>query len=182
MVAHSRSEPGRLHSADSDVGTLADFLERSRTRGTAHCRRLVGDFHAAEDIYQKACLRLIRRGVDRLDDLVGCRALLYRTLTNLCRDHARATRRSRRRPPAPPGSPPLSPDRLAQDREELQKLESALDRLDERQRQALLLRTRTGLNYEQISSRMQVSVSNVGVLIHRARERLRRMLGGVELR
>jgi RNA polymerase sigma-70 factor (ECF subfamily) len=177
-VEQSRSEGGRLRSGESDVGTLADFLERNRARGTAHCRRLVADFHAAEDIYQQACLRLHRRGVDRLHDPAGCRALLYRTLTNLCRDHARAGTRSRKRLPPPPGSPPLEPDRLAQDREDLRRLESALDRLDARQRRALLLKTRTGLSYVEISSRMRVSVSNVGVLIHRAREHLRRMLGG----
>jgi len=175
MARHSR-ERVRADGRDSTAGTLAEFLERHRSRGTAFCRRLVGDSHAAEDLFQQACLRLHRRGVERLEDRPGCRALLYRTLTNLCRDHARSRLRAQARERPPEAPAPVTPDRHAESREELARLEAALEGLDARHRRALLLKVRAGFSYEEIASRMRVSVSNVGVLIHRARDRLRKAL------
>ncbi len=57
------------------------------------------------------------------------------------------------------------------------ELMSALDRLPERQRAALLLKVRDSLSYAEIGRVLSVSVSSVESLLFRARRSLRRTMG-----
>jgi len=61
-------------------------------------------------------------------------------------------------------------------------LQAALERLPERQRQAILLREWQGLSYAEIATELEMSISAVETLIFRARRALARELGGEERR
>jgi RNA polymerase sigma-70 factor (ECF subfamily) len=143
--------------------------------GPAFGARIVRDSHAAEDIFQEACLRLQRRGVRELSDRAGCRGLLFKTLLNLSRDLLRD--RAKRRPTESPPARERDPAATAENAEELSRVRAALARIGERQRRALVLKTVDGLSYKEIAVRLRVSETNVGVLIFRAREKLREVLG-----
>lgn len=173
-MGRPRSDRGPPGTDTRDSARLGEFLEKYRVRGTAYCRGIVKDAHAAEDMFQQACLRLHRRGVREMEDEAGCRSLLYTTLTNLCRDHL-AWRKRRRLTPATV-RPMREPAQAAEEREEIDRLEAAIGELAVHQKMALLMKTLEGLSYREIAARLRVSETNVGVLIYRARERLRRAL------
>lgn len=69
------------------------------------------------------------------------------------------------------------PDRLV-DAEEMRKsLQSALKLLSERERKAIELKFWCGFSNRSIAKLLDISDSNVGVILHRAVQRLRHMLG-----
>jgi RNA polymerase sigma-70 factor (ECF subfamily) len=77
----------------------------------------------------------------------------------------------------PPGQwDTLSPERLAGDREVLKHIGAALDALPPAQRAVVLLRDVEGLDPDEICNVLGVSESNLRVLLHRARTRLRAAL------
>lgn len=63
-------------------------------------------------------------------------------------------------------------NRLAR-QDEQQQLQQHIDRLPKREQEVLALRLGQGLSYKQIADITDLSVSNVGVLIHQAVTRLR---------
>ena len=109
-----------------------------------------------------------------MEDEAGCRSLLYTTLTNLCLDHL-AWRKRRRVTPGTARSV-RGPAQAAEEREQVDRLNAAIADLAAHQRMALLMKTTEGLSYREIAARLRVSETNVGVLIYRARESLRRAL------
>jgi RNA polymerase sigma-70 factor (ECF subfamily) len=56
------------------------------------------------------------------------------------------------------------------------QLREALAELPERQSQVYCLRHLNGLSYEQIAVEMEMTITSVGVTLHRATERLRAVL------
>lgn len=70
----------------------------------------------------------------------------------------------------------ITPERLAGDRELLSLLAGALDKLPRAQRAAVLLRDVEGLSTGEACNILDVSETNLRVLLHRARTRLRAVL------
>lgn len=62
-------------------------------------------------------------------------------------------------------------------REEQRRVQDAITRLPERQRQALVLKQYQDLSYQEIADAMGASVSSVQMLLHRAMTALRKDLG-----
>jgi RNA polymerase sigma-70 factor (ECF subfamily) len=167
---------------DSGVDRVAMFLQEHRRAGIAFCRRIVGDAHAAEDLFQDACLRFMRHA-DRVEgDERGLAALLYRTLTNLCFNYRSLHERRNTSYEACYGGAGRMdkrtgrPAEAAEARESAEGLAAALDRLPPRQRQALLLKTVKNRSYREIAKAMDLSEANVGMLVLRARQNLRRLM------
>ena len=79
-------------------------------------------------------------------------------------------------------SPRAGPLEQAQAAELAARLRAVLAELPAGQAQAFCLRVLDELSYEQIAQAMGVSVSQVGVLLHRARARLRERLDVSEVR
>ena len=132
--------------------------------------RRLGDRDWAEEVAQETFLRALRQR-----DLANERAWLFTVATNLVRDAARQESRRRRhlellraeeagRMVEPPDSAMVRAEERAQARR-------ALERLPERDREALLMREE-GLNYEEIAEALGLSVGSVGTTLSRARRRL----------
>lgn len=68
------------------------------------------------------------------------------------------------------------PDAIAQKRELVERLRLALAQLPPLQAQAACLRYLDEMEYEEISHELQISVRHVGVVLSRAREKLRKLL------
>src|SRR4051812_2795548 len=91
-----RSMPADAVST-SDLLTEHDFERLAAPLRTAlrlHCYRLVGTLDDAEDMVQETLVRAWRRR-NRLYDLSGFHAWLYRIATNACLDHLDHLRRRR---------------------------------------------------------------------------------------
>jgi RNA polymerase sigma-70 factor (ECF subfamily) len=101
---------------------------------------------------------------------------MFRTVGNLCRNHRR------RRKPEPLAewtevSQGESPDDQLQRVERLEALRTAIARLPDQQRTALILRTMEQMDYLDIAEIMVLSVAAVRSHVHFARRRLAEMLG-----
>lgn len=75
----------------------------------------------------------------------------------------------------------IDPSRGMQDDELRTWLREALGRLPAPQAQAFWLRNMEGLSYQGIAEQMAIQPSAVGVLLHRAKKRLRQMLGARDI-
>ncbi len=72
-----------------------------------------------------------------------------------------------------------APDEQAQQQEFLRRLDAALDRLPEDQREAVILRDLRGATVRQIAEQMERSEKAVADLLYRGRRKLKEMLGDV---
>ena len=135
-----------------------------------YCVRLAGDGDLADDLVQEAFFRLLDRKVQGEPEAL--RAWLFRVATHLVRDRFRA-RETRSRllaaNPVLPSGPPR-PDRAVERSEEIATVRAALEKLDPREREMLLLREE-GFSYRELAEVVGVAPGSVGTLLARARRR-----------
>lgn len=133
--------------------------------------RRLGDRDWAEEVAQETFLRAVRQ-----EHIVSERSWLFAVATNLVRDDARKDIRRRRhlellreqaRAEEAVDPEPLSIERA----EEAAMARRALEMLNERDREALLMREE-GLDYPEIASALDLSIKSVGTTLARARRRL----------
>jgi RNA polymerase sigma-70 factor (ECF subfamily) len=130
---------------------------------------LTGNHAEAEDITSET---FVRAWVESDALRVGTvKAYLFMIARNLHVDWRR--RESRRAALGPePADPAPGPETESRDRSELRAIVSALQRLPEIDRSALLLRAQHDMPYETIAHILGVSPGAVRVKVHRARLRL----------
>ena len=141
--------------------------------------RLLGNHADASDCFQKVFLDAVQ--VTRRERVQQWPALLRQMATaraiDLLRDRYR--RRSRSEPMAAAAETtadtPL-PEQEAEAAELSDHLRLALTRLPDGQAEAFCLRCVEGMSYEEIAKRLEVETNHVGVLLNRARTRLRQLL------
>ena len=160
--------------------TAARELARRHLPGLLRfAARMLRDPTEAEDIAQEAMLRLWKIAPQWRQGEAKVSTWLYRVAANLCTDRLR-----RRRPgvgldtlPEPPDTAPgalaglIAADRLA-------ALDAALERLPERQRQAVVLRHIEGLANPEIGAVMDIGVEAVESLTARGKRALVALLAG----
>lgn len=138
--------------------------------------RLVHNRELAEDMVQEAFLRYVRKPLDYGEPRQRV-AWLYRVTHNLCVDWLKREskrteiyERIRKQPrPSNDGSEIVALDRW-------QHLERLMDKLNDKQRQVILLFFQEGLSYKEIAEVTGYSMSNVGMLLHRGLKKLKKML------
>ena len=139
--------------------------------------RMLGDRAEAEDVTQEAMLRLWRVAPDWQDGAAQPATWVYRVASNLCTDRLR---RRRKTLDEMPDLPDMSLSQHAQMMQtaRVQALESALARLPERQRQAVILRHLEGLSNPEIAAIMMLGVEAVESLTARGKRNLSAILAG----
>jgi RNA polymerase sigma-70 factor (ECF subfamily) len=137
---------------------------------------LSGNSAVAEDLTAEAFARALS-GPQELR-LHSVKAYLFAITRNLYRDWLRRDRRLVSIAPPPPErvDPAPRPDVAAEDREALAVVLSAIERLPDGEREALLLAVERDLGYDEIALILGCSVAAVKVRVHRARVRLRGLL------
>jgi RNA polymerase sigma-70 factor (ECF subfamily) len=181
-----------------DGDAFRRLVEPHRTGLHAHCYRMLGSLHDAEDALQDALLRAWR-GLCRFDGRSALSSWLYRITTNVCLDAL--ARRSRRVLPVDYGPPAglageaasgpvdgahwvepypeealglesgyAAPDARYEQREAVElAFVAALQHLPPRQRAVLILREVLGLSAKEVSESLGTTVASVNSALQRAR-------------
>jgi RNA polymerase sigma-70 factor, ECF subfamily len=166
------------------------LVEPHRRELHAHCSRMLGSVHDADDAYQDAMVRAWR-GLSGLIDGMRLRPWLYQIATNTCLDAIR--RRSKRALPIDCGraaddndasGEPISPlgdaDRFAAPEARYEQREAveraciaALEYLPGRQRTVLILREVLGFSAREVAELVETTVPSVNSALQRARWNLK---------
>jgi RNA polymerase sigma-70 factor (ECF subfamily) len=171
----------RLRARDLDA--LGELYREYGGAMTTLARTLLRDPEEAADVVEDALLR-IRDAAPGFRGERGLKTWVMRIVANRCRDLLRRRRFSAGPPEAhdPIAEAGLRVDPAAAWDESLDAprllaaLERALAALPRDQREAVVLRDRIGLSYEQAAGTLGVSVAAVKSRIHRARSALREAL------
>jgi RNA polymerase sigma-70 factor (ECF subfamily) len=160
-----------------------DFSELYRRYGRDVFRFslfLSGNRATAEDLTAETFARaLVGRDRLRVDTV---KAYLFAIARNLYRDvRSRDRRLVSIDVVAPRPDPSPAQDVVAGDRQQLEAALSAIQRLPDGEREALVLAIQKDLPYERIAAILGCSVVAVKVRVHRARARLRSILNEKEL-
>lgn len=146
--------------------------------------RLLGNRADADDCFQETFLAAL--AVWKREAVQHPRALLNRLATARALDRLRRRYRHNAREAGGGGadldelrSGGAMPPQLAEASELSERLREAIATLPEKQAQAFCLFYLEGWDYQEIAGQQSGTVNAVGVLLHRARQRLRELLGDV---
>ena len=166
-----------LRHQQGAVEAFDELYRRYRERLVAFCARRVGDRDAAEELAQDAFVKAL----SAMPRFSGERRF-YPWMTviahRLCIDHHRRTARVEPAAEVDAGLVEADHDALfaSVDRDHLA---DALDRLAPRHREILELREGRGWSYSEIADHLDVPLTTVEALLHRARKALRREFASV---
>ncbi len=180
-----------------EEGAFGSLVERHRGELHAHCYRMLGSVHDAEDALQDALLRAWR-ALPRFEGRSSLRSWLYTIATNTCLDQI--ARRPKRvlpidygpatDPHVSPGEPIVesvwiepypdelvgvqdgfaSPDAIYERRESVElAFVAALQHLPANQRAVLILRAVLGFSAKEVAESLQTTVASVNSAMQRAR-------------
>ena len=181
-----------------DEGAFRSLVESRRAELHAHCYRMLGSLHDADDALQETLLRAWR-GLTSFEGRSAVQTWLYRIATNVCLD-AVARRPKRLLPPdygaaATPGSDPgaplvestwvdpypdeslglagglVSPEARYEQREAVElAFVAALQHLSGNQRAVLILRDVLGFSAREVAESLETTVASVNSALQRARK------------
>jgi RNA polymerase sigma-70 factor (ECF subfamily) len=194
-----RQENELLQAARAgDQDAFGRLVEPLRAELHAHCYRMLGSLHDAEDALQETLLRAWR-GLTRFEGRSATRSWLYRIATNVCLDAI--ARRPKRilpvdygpssEPQADPGEPLVesvwiepypdetlgldggyaAPEARYEQREAVElAFVAALQHLPANQRAVLILREVLGFSAREVADALDTTVASVNSALQRARK------------
>ena len=174
--------------SEGDMSAFELLVRRYQNPLINYIHRSIDDYQRAEDLSQETFLRVFK-GANRYKPTGSFKNWLYTIATNLCRNEIRNRARQ--------GTcffedlveededvyhtdlmrdTRYLPDLLLEKKEQRQIIRKALAQLPENQRIALTLVTYQELRYDEVAEILGCSVGAVKTLIHRARQKMRKLL------
>ena len=162
--------------AKGDMSAFGDIVRKHQDKVLSLSYRVLGDWHRAEDVAQETFLR-IYRAAEKYKPKARFTTWLYRIVINLCFDEQR--KRARAAAPLEDADPALlaeSDCNIAERKEVVKSVKTAVNELPERQRLALILHRYDGLSHTEIAEVTGWTTSAVESLLVRAYANLREKL------
>lgn len=157
-----------------------ELLRRFEIPLIQYATRIIGDRERARDVVQETFAQLQPRLAEGLDHTSA------KWLFSVCRNRALNVCRKERRMAYLDenvldcrDNEELSPSKRLEEKEARRFLLEIVATLPVRQQEVLQLKFQDGLSYEEIGAITNLSVSNVGVLIHTALRKLRARFAGI---
>ncbi len=166
------NEPDR----DEFEAWIASVVARYESPLIRYAAQFTGDVDRARDVVQDAFLRLCREDRAQLD------GHLAQWLFTVCRNRALDVRRKEKRMKTMTDQQAAAQGnegeqgRLLEQRDALEQVQRVLSTLSENQQEVVRLKFQSGLSYREISEITELSVSNVGFLLHTALKKIRERL------
>ena len=152
-----------------DESIFEPFYERTKKALWLYVCRSAGDPSLADDILQEAYIRLLRSGVDALNE-AKLKSYLYTIATNLMNDHYRKRKRDRNLfDESGRGSSGRSPELAGEFRHDIG---NAFGQLNAQQRALLWLAYVEEYKHHEIGVVLQLREKSVKVLLFRAKQKL----------
>ena len=165
--------------ANGEPAAARTLTLRLTPKAFGHAARLLGNRAEAEDVAQEALLRLWRVAPEWRQGEAKVTTWLYRVVANLCTDRLRRSGRGVALDAVPePEDEARGPLDKMQAEARAEALQTALDGLPDRQRQAVVLRHIEGLANPEIAEIMEISVDAVESLTARGKRALSAALEG----
>ncbi len=162
-------------AATGSQTAFAEIVSRHGAMVQAVARRIVGDYHEAEDVTQAAFLTLARKASSlRKDSSVG--AWLHHVAWCLARNAWRTKHRRAGREAAAMRERELTEPVAVDPQAFAAELDAAINQLAERYRRPLVLFHLEGCTLEQTARRLNLNPSTTGNRLARGRELLRKKL------
>jgi len=157
-------------AVEGDRRSAHDFAQLFREDGPGLWRTMYAFTGGRRDIAEDVTAEAFARGLAHADTIRDPVPWLYRTAFRLAQDELRKERRSHMPEPEDRQAPP-----------EVAGLMQALRKLSPNQRAAIVLRFEADLPVSEVAKRMGIAQPTVRVHLHRARARLRELLGDEEV-
>jgi len=136
--------------------------------------RVLADRPAAEDVAQEVFLKFHRSHSPDSERASGwLHAAAVHSALNVIRGERRRAQRETAHALDPARPTIASPERLVEEAEQRREVRRALSRLPQRTAAVLMLR-HSGLSYVEVATALGIKVGNVGTLLRRAEEALRK--------
>lgn len=179
-VATDEDQRCMARLAGGDTHALRPIFDRWKLPLISYFYRALGSRADAEDLALQTFERVFRAAPRYRPE-----ARFSTWLFTVARRELLHELRRRRRKPVEPVAPEdldwVMADAGGSDRQRLAELEehllAALQKLPERQRSALLLASAGELSHDAIAASLGISTNNLNVILHRARQALRSLLG-----
>jgi len=171
-MKETKDEKLMLAVGKGDLGAFDKIVLRRKRFVWGIAYRFLGDPVEAEDIAQKAFLKLLE-AAPRYRPTADFRTYLYRIVSRLCIDYARKKRPILSEDIAERADSSFNPAATFVVKERAAEIRRAMDSLPPRQRMAVILKYHEGLSYAGIAGAMGITVKAVERLLDRARTALR---------
>jgi len=147
------------------------FYEKQRKKLFSYLLRMTGDYYLSMDLVQESFTRYLEKYADVTRNI----SLLYTIARNGFLDHKR---RYGRQVEFEQEHESKSGDlgETVEIKQEYKKVLSAMERLDEDEREILSMILSGDMNYKEIASLIGTTEGNVKVKVHRARVKLKKIL------
>jgi RNA polymerase sigma-70 factor (ECF subfamily) len=182
MSKPGASVPERTTSPKSKGTSGEDLVcafNEVRGRVVSMLYLILGNYEDAQDAVQEAFLKCWH-GLEKIKEVRNLRGWIFRVGVNAAKDLQRNAWRRRARPLTCVGqavSNGRSPQEIAEEREDQQRLQAALFDLRPEEQEVYLLRMNGCLTYEEIAELRRSPVGTVKTQMRAAIAKLRQMLG-----
>ncbi len=170
---------------NGDKDAFGLLAQRYQMVARRFAMRLVANEDSAQELAQEAMLQAYL-SLDRLRDPTRFKSWLCGIVLNVCRSRLRdqkiaffsleAIMHGLQFFPAPFSTPVLTPEKIAEEREQYQTVLNAVNALSPSDRDIILLFYYAQLSLPEIVSMMNIPAGTVKVRLHRARQRLKTVL------